>query len=90
MTASGLRNMLSEDQVLEVIPVSRSTLWRLERAGKFPQSTYISANRRCWFEDQIIEWQNSVNERQPHRRRGRGRRAVAPAQVEDAAGIKAV
>ncbi len=74
MTASGPRKMLLEDEVLSVIPLSRSTLWRMERAGKFPRATYISANRRCWFEDEIIEWQNSVNEFNPHRRRGRERR----------------
>ena len=66
--------MLVEEQVLEIIPVSRSTLWRMERTGKFPRSTYISSNRRVWFEDQIVDWQNSVDERNPNRGRGKGRR----------------
>jgi prophage regulatory protein len=78
MNAIGPRKMLVEDQILDIIPVSRSTLWRMERAGTFPKATYISANRRCWFEDEIIEWQNTVNEFQPNRGRGKGRRAVAP------------
>jgi prophage regulatory protein len=76
MTASGPRRMLLEDQVLDIVPVSRSTLWRMERAGKFPRATYISANRRVWFEDQIVAWQNEVNEYNPNRRRGKGRRAA--------------
>lgn len=87
MIASGPRKMLLEDQVLDIIPVSRSTLWRMERAGTFPKSTYISANRRCWFEDQIVEWQNTVNEHQPHRGRGKGRRkttALLTASTETA------
>jgi prophage regulatory protein len=75
MTASGPRKMLPEDQVLDIIPFSRATLKRMERAGKFPKSTYISPNRCCWFEDQIIEWQNTVDEFRPGRRRGKGRRA---------------
>lgn len=68
------RRMLSEQQVLEIIPVSRTTLYRMEKAGKFPKSTYISPNRRVWYEDQIVAWQNAVDEFDPHRARGKGRR----------------
>jgi prophage regulatory protein len=71
----GPRRMLNEKQVLEIVPVSATTLWRMEKAGKFPRSTYISPNRRVWFEDEIIKWQNAVNEFNPNRRRGKGRRA---------------
>jgi prophage regulatory protein len=73
--------------VLEIVPVSRSTLWRMERTGKFPRATYISKNRRVWFEDEICEWQNSVNEFQPGRRRGGGRRK-ATAPVANSASIE--
>jgi prophage regulatory protein len=76
--------MLVEEQVLEIVPVSRSTLWRMERCGKFPRSIYISKNRRVWFEDEICEWQNSVNEFQPSRGRGKGRRKTT-APVENSA-----
>jgi predicted DNA-binding transcriptional regulator AlpA len=72
--------MLLEDQVLEIIPVSRSTLWRMEKTGKFPRGTFISKNRKIWFEDQIVQWQNTVDEFQPNRARGKGRRAVAQPQ----------
>lgn len=40
---SALRRMLTEEQVLAVIPISRTTLYRMEKAGRFPKSTYISA-----------------------------------------------
>ncbi|WP_035665318.1 AlpA family transcriptional regulator [Bradyrhizobium sp. Ec3.3] len=73
--SSGPRRMLNEKQVLQIVPVSRTTLFRLEKAGRFPRSTYISPNRRVWFEDEIIAWQNAVDELDPHRRRGKGRRA---------------
>jgi prophage regulatory protein len=65
---SGPRRMLSEKQVLEIIPVGRTTLYRMEKNGRFPKSTYISPNRRVWFEDEIIGWQNSVNGRSRGRR----------------------
>lgn len=71
---SGPRRMLSEKQVLEIVPVGRTTLYRMEKAGRFPKSTYISPNRRVWFEDEIIAWQHAVDEFNPNRGRGKGRR----------------
>ena len=68
------RRMLSEAQVLAIIPISRTTLYRMERDGKFPRSTYISPNRRVWFQDEIVAWQNAVDEFNPTRGRGKGRR----------------
>jgi prophage regulatory protein len=65
---AGPRRMLNEQQVLAIVPISRSTLLRMEKAGKFPRSTYISPNRRVWLEDEIVDWQNAINGR------GRGRR----------------
>ena len=69
--------MMNEAQVLKIVPVSRTTLYRMEKAGKFPRSTYISPNRRVWFEDEIIGWQRSVDEFNPNRGRGKGRRQTA-------------
>jgi prophage regulatory protein len=69
------RRMLNEAQVRAIIPVSRTTLFRMAKTGRFPRSTYISPNRRVWFEDEIIAWQRSVDEFNPNRGRGGGRRA---------------
>jgi prophage regulatory protein len=65
-----VRRMLNEQQLLQLIPISASTLYRLERSGKFPRSTYISENRRCWFEDEVVAWQTSINGRRRGRRVG--------------------
>ena len=56
------------------LAIGRTTLYRMEKSGRFPRSTYISANRRVWFEDEIIAWQNAVDEFDPCRGRGKGRR----------------
>jgi prophage regulatory protein len=72
----GPRRMLSEKQVLEIVPVGRTTLYRMEKAGRFPKSTYISPNRRVWFENEIVAWQDAVDEFDPKRGRGKGRRRV--------------
>ena len=71
------RRMLSEQQVLAIIPVSRTTLYRMEKTGRFPKSTYISPNRRVWYEDEIVAWQSAVDEFDPRRRRGKGRRRAS-------------
>jgi predicted DNA-binding transcriptional regulator AlpA len=78
---SAPRRMLTETQVLEIIPVSRTTLYRMEKAGRFPRCTYISPNRRIWYEDEIVAWQNAVDEFDPRRARGNGRRVRAIAAV---------
>jgi len=55
------RRMLSEKQLLAIVPFGRSTLWRMEEAGKFPKPAPIDGtNRRYWFEDQIVAWQNGL------------------------------
>jgi prophage regulatory protein len=68
------RRMINEKQLLDIVPLSRTSIYRLEKAGKFPRSTYISANRRIWYEDEIVAWQNAVDEFDPRRGRGKGRR----------------
>jgi len=62
------RRMLNEKQVLEIVPVSTVTLWRMEKEGRFPKGSYISSNRKIWFEDEIVAWQNSINGRARGRR----------------------
>ena len=48
-----VRPMLTERMVLDLVPVSRTTLYRLERAGRFPRSVYVSPNRRFWFRGEM-------------------------------------
>jgi len=70
----GPRRMLNEAQVLALIPVSRTTLHRMTRTGRFPKGTYVSANRKLWFADEVATWQNAVDQFNPNRGRGKGRR----------------
>jgi predicted DNA-binding transcriptional regulator AlpA len=78
---SGPQRMLNEQQVLAIIPVSRTTLFRMMKAGRFPKAIYISPNRRCWFESEVVAWQQALGERNPNfdpaRGRGKGRRRVS-------------
>ena len=67
------RRMLTEKQVLAIVPVGRSTLWRMERAGTFPRGVFISANRKIWYKRSIVSWQNALDQSDPRRCRGKMR-----------------
>jgi prophage regulatory protein len=65
--------------VLEIIPLSPKTIWRLEQHGKFPRRISIAPKRVAWRRSEIEAW---IAERaaartpagidtQPPRRRGR-------------------
>ena len=73
------RKMLNQEQVLQIIPVSAVTLWRMIKAGRFPKSTFISPNRCIWYADEIAAWQTEIS---GSSRRGanRLRRSKAEAQ----------
>jgi len=51
-----MKNALSKKQVLEMVPLSWSTIDRLEQAGEFPPRFYITDRRCAWNGDQIEEW----------------------------------
>ena len=42
--------------VRERTGLSRSTIWRLERHGDFPQHRRISANAVAWVEGEVMGW----------------------------------
>jgi predicted DNA-binding transcriptional regulator AlpA len=54
------RRMLTLAQVLDIVPVKRTTLFKMEKKGTFPASHYASANRRFWFADEIARWQANL------------------------------
>ena len=48
--------VLSLKTVLARVPLSRTTLWRMEREGLFPQRIKLSENRVGWLEGDIEAW----------------------------------
>lgn len=63
------RRMLTIAQVLAIVPVGRSTIFRMERKGTFPASYWPSPGRRVWFEDEVAAWQEALP---PNRRINKG------------------
>jgi predicted DNA-binding transcriptional regulator AlpA len=55
------RRMLSINEVVEIVQLSRTTLFHMEKRGAFPQSHLLSPNRKIWYEDEVIKWINTRN-----------------------------
>ncbi len=51
-----MKKILSQKQVLEIIPYSSSSLWRKEKAGEFPARIQLGPNRCGWREEEILAW----------------------------------
>jgi prophage regulatory protein len=63
------RRMLSIEQVLEIVPVSAVTIWRMEKKRRFPRGTFISPNTKIWWADEVAAWQREVDGRRRGRRK---------------------
>ena len=48
--------VIGSERVAWMTGLSRTTIWRLERAGKFPQRLRLSSNRIGWYQDEIEVW----------------------------------
>jgi prophage regulatory protein len=55
-----VRKIIGKKEVKEATGLSDTTIWRLERVGRFPRRVNTSENRCGWFEDEVEVWQNSL------------------------------
>lgn len=44
------------DQVQQLVPLSRTTLWRMERERAFPRRVKIGPNSVGWLEHEVYQW----------------------------------
>lgn len=51
----GIR-ILNLKQVREKTSLSRPTIWRMEREGRFPSRRQIASNRVGWVEEEVDAW----------------------------------
>lgn len=55
--------LMSLQEVCEVVPVHRMTIWRWSKAGKFPRPVMIGS-RSLWSEREVSAWiQEHLNAR---------------------------
>jgi prophage regulatory protein len=48
--------LLSWPELRALVPLSRSTIWRRVRDGRFPAPLQISPGRVAWWGDDILAW----------------------------------
>ena len=61
--------LLTWDRVRDVTGLSRSTAWRLQRQGDFPEPVRISVNRVGWWESELTAWKATRISRKSERPR---------------------
>jgi len=70
MSPAKPRVMMTEKQVLALIPVVRSTIWKWVRRGRFPKPVKIATRQKAWYADEVAAWQREREEA--------GKRAPSP------------
>jgi predicted DNA-binding transcriptional regulator AlpA len=56
MRRSDADTLISCGRLLEIIPLSRSQIWRLEQAGAFPRRLRVGRRKIAWRMSDINEW----------------------------------
>lgn len=54
--ASEKSPFMSKDQLLEIIPISRSTLYLLIRKGRFPKPVKFYGRAAAWVKKEVDDW----------------------------------
>jgi len=61
-----MRPMVSEKQLLKMVPASRASIRRWIEEGIFPPPATIGPARVAWFLDEIAVWQERVSDLRTH------------------------
>lgn len=51
-----MTRVIRKPELLSRVPLSDPTIWRLEKAGKFPKRLQLGAASVGWLEEEIEEW----------------------------------
>lgn len=49
-------------ELLRLVGMSRSTIWRQQKSGAFPRSVPLSDRATGWHLDEVVEWMNAPRE----------------------------
>ncbi len=52
--------LLRLDQVLDRVPISKSSVLRQVAEGRFPRPVRVGERRVAWLEDEIVAWQTAL------------------------------
>jgi len=50
------KRIIRKPELFSKIGLSDATIWRMEKAGRFPQRIQLGGNSVGWFDDEIEMW----------------------------------
>lgn len=50
------RITINKKRLLQIVPLSYTTIYELERKGKFPTSFLLTEKTRVWYLDEVEKW----------------------------------
>ncbi|MBW2187062.1 MAG: AlpA family phage regulatory protein [Deltaproteobacteria bacterium] len=56
-----IERFLRIKQLLEIVPLGKSTVWKLVAEGKFPQPIKLSERCTAWRESDIQQWMDKLS-----------------------------
>ena len=59
---TGAARLISRAELLDRIPVTYATIWKMMRSGAFPRSRVVG-DRTVWLEREIDDWNNALPNR---------------------------
>ena len=51
-----MNRVIRKPELMSRIPLSDPTIWRLEKAGRFPKRLQLGGNSVGWLEEEIDAW----------------------------------
>ncbi|EPO5275748.1 helix-turn-helix transcriptional regulator [Citrobacter braakii] len=66
-----MKGALSKKKLLEVVPLSWSTIDRLERDGAFPKRWYITDGKVAWTQEEVEKWLDDRRKNSPEEFQGK-------------------
>lgn len=48
--------LISQNELLIMIPFSKMTIWRYENEGRFPKRIKLGPNRIAWSLQEVVDW----------------------------------
>lgn len=54
------KRIMRRKEVLQITGVAPSTLWRLEKAGRFPKRIALGPNCAGWLSSEVNDWYESL------------------------------
>lgn len=52
----GNERVIRKEELMSRIGLSDSTIWRLEKAGRFPRRIQLGGNSVGWLESEVCRW----------------------------------